>query len=143
MDIQTVLAHASEKIGVKLEGLMIKEGRLKPGANKPSDVLGFDYIVRNENTCYEYYAANPPLSGMTQPLPVKCPLGIQPFDQYKIDYKHAIEIFQGGNWGSEFSSISLAKPLAPQVAEPYWNFMSNLGVNVVIGADSGEILHPK
>ncbi len=144
MDIQTILADASEKIGgdVRLEGLMSKIGRLKPCASTAADVLGFDYIVRMDQTCYKYYAANPPLIGMTQPEPIICPLGIQAFNEFKINYKDAVDIFHKGDWGSEFTQISLSMPLVPNVDEPYWHMRSNLGQTVVIGANSGEIVYP-
>ena len=145
MDMQTILETASKNIGgnIKVKGLMRKEGRLKPGAENPGDVLGFDYIVHYDNTCFEYYSANPPLSGTTQALPITCPLGIEIFEDYPVDYKTAITIFHKGNWGSQFTSIALAKPLVhPRSSEPYWYLMSNLGQAVVIGADSGEIVCP-
>ncbi len=84
MDMQTILDQASDNIGgdVKVEGLLRKIARLKPGAYKAEDVLGFDYTVHYENSCYEYYAANPPLTGVTQAVPVQCPLGIEMFDEY-------------------------------------------------------------
>ncbi len=145
MDIQTILADASENIGgnTKVKGLMRKEGRLKPGAEKPEDVLGFDYLVHLDNTCFEYYSANPPLHGTTQAVPVPCPVGIEIFDDFKVDYTAAITIFHRGNWGSQFTSMTLSKPLVyPQTTEPYWYMVSNLGQTVIIGADSGEIVYP-
>lgn len=142
-----VLQKALTLIGadVKFEGLMKKSGRLRSGcAQNVEDVLGFDYLLHHENTCYEYYAANPPLIGMTQPVPVECPLGMEIFDEYEIDYKKAIDIFHSGNWGSGFISIVLCKPLVyPQATEPNWYFKSNTGVQVVIGADSGKIIYPQ
>ncbi len=146
MDMHTILDQASDNIGgdVKVEGLLRKIARLKPGADKPEDVLGFDYTVHHDGTCYEYYAANPPLKGVTQAVPVECPLGIEIFDDYKVDYKAAIDIFHRGNWGSQFTSMALSKPLTyPEAQEPYWYLMSNLGQSVVIGADTGEIIFPR
>ena len=145
MDMQTILDQATDNIGgdVKVEGLLRKTARLKPGATKAEDVLGFDYTVRHENSCYEYYAANPPLKGVTQAVPVPCPLGLEIINEYKVDYKTAIDIFHRGNWGSQFTSLALSKPLSPQTTEPYWYLMSNLGQNVVIGADSGEVVYPR
>lgn len=145
MDIQTILGDASENIGgdVKVKGLMRKVAHLKPGAEKFEDVLGFDYIVHCNDTCFEYYSANPPLHGTTQAKPITCPVGIEIFGDYNVDYKAAVTIFHRGNWGSQFTTMSLSKPLVyPQTAEPYWYMVSNLGQTVIIGADSGEIVYP-
>ncbi len=146
MNTKDILEKASKKVGedVKLEGLMRKIGRLKKSSAKLAiDVLGFDYIVHWDNSCYEFYAANPPLIGITQPVPVPCPYGIAIFNEYKIDYKKAVDIFLKGNWGDSFTSISLSKPLHPDVEEPYWYFLSNIGVQVMIGADTGKVILPK
>lgn len=147
MDTKGILAEAANKIGknVELEGLLKKTGRLKfKSVADAKDVLGFDYIVQWDDTCYEYYAANPPLIGMTQPVPVPCPLGIEVFNEYKIDYKKAVEIFHTGKWGERFTSIVLCKPLVhPEAKEPYWYFRSDLGIQVMIGADSGEVITPR
>lgn len=146
MSIQALLEKASSMVGneIELEGLMRKSGRIKQNSGTDSsDVLGFDCIVYFDNACYEFYAANPPLKGMTQPMPIMCPLGIEIVKDYKIDYKEAIEIFHKGKWGSHFVYISLCKPMVyPQATEPYWYFVSNLGVNVVIGADTGDVIAP-
>ncbi len=147
MDIKSILAEAAKKIGkdVELEGLLRKTGRLKfNSVADAKDVLGFDYLVYWEKACYEYYAANPPLIGLTQPVPVPCPVGIEIFNSYKVDYKKAVEIFHTGNWGGKFTSIVLCKPLIhPEAKEPYWYFLSDLGVQIMIGADSGKVLFPK
>lgn len=147
MSAKTLLEKASLLLGddVEIKGLMRKSGRLKQNSGTDSsDVLGFDCIVNYENACYEFYVANPPFIGMTSPMPIMCPLGIEMFEDYKIDYKEAIKIFQAGNYGDHFVSISLCKPLVyPQATEPYWYFVSNLGVNVVIGANTGEVIAPK
>lgn len=142
-----LIRKASALIGeeVKLEGLMKKTGRLRRGvAENAKDILGFDYLLRHENTCYEYYAANPPLIGMTQPIPTDCPLGIEVFNEYKIDFQQAVEIFLRGNRGSAFTSIVLFKPMVyPKATEPFWYFKSNIGVQIAVGADSGRVITPK
>ncbi len=147
MKTNEVLKEASSQMGgdVKMMGLMRKEGRLKNNfASDASDVLGFDYLVHYENACYSFYKANPPLIGLTQPTPVPCPLGIEIFDEYKIDYVEAVAIFKKGNWGDHFTKLTLSKPLVyPQAEEPYWYFLSNLGVYVTIGANSGKVISPK
>lgn len=135
-------AEASLGENVRFEGLLKKTGRLKKvSASEPGDVFGFDYTVQWENNCYEFYTANPPLIGCTGPTPVPCPLGIASFDTYAVDYKKAIELFHTGDWGGRFTAITLFKPLHPDVKEPYWYFLSDLGVQVIIGADSGEFLN--
>lgn len=147
MSLQEHLATIGKSIGdeVELEGLMRKNGILKGGiARESSDVLGFTYIVHWNNSCFEYYCANPPLKGCTQAVPVPCPVGIEVFNEYKVDYKEAVDIFHKGNWGSGFTTITLCKPLIyPQAPEPLWYFVSDLGVQVVIGADTGKVISPK
>lgn len=146
MQIDTILQAAAREIGpdIQLTGLIQKIARLKPKAEYPEDVLGFDYIVRMDDTCFEYYAANPPLIGMTQPVPVKCPLGIEVIDSYKVDYEEAVQIFHKGDWGSQFTSMMLSKPLVyPQAKEAYWYMVSTMGQQVIIGADTGEIMYPE
>lgn len=143
MSTKEVLKSAAGTLGenVVFEGLLKKEGRLKTKyASGPEDVLGFDYWVHWDSDCYEFYSANPPLIGTTRAMQTPCPLGIATFDDYSIDYERAIELFHTGNWGGEFTSISLSKPLSPQINEPYWHFVSDLGVEVAIGANSGEFL---
>lgn len=141
MSTQDELAKASQEVGgdVKL-GLLRKTGRLKtPESEQASDVEGFDNVVSDgSGKCYQYYAANPPLVGLTKPEPVACPLGIAVIDDYKIDYKQAIDIFHKGNWGSKFTSITLSKPLTPEVKDPLWRIDSTTGVEVVINANTGE-----
>jgi len=146
MSSKETLQKASARLGdnIELEGLMRMSGRLKNNlASQPSDVLGFDYIVHHERSCFEFYAANPPFIGLTQPMPVLCPLGIEIVKEYKLDYKEAINIFHSGDWGDYFTSLVFCKPLVyPQATEPYWYFMSNLGVPVMIGANSGKVTSP-
>ncbi len=141
-NLKETLNKASCQIGnnVEIEKLLRKEGRLAKGAVATAEeVLGFDYLVEYDGKCFEFYAANPPLIGMTQPVPVQRPLGIAAFTDYKIDYKKAIDIFHTGNWGDKFTDIVLAKPLTPEVTEPYWYIRSYLGIEVVIGANTGTI----
>jgi hypothetical protein len=140
--IKDLLAHAEKNVGVTFIGLERKTARIRNGVGSElKDVLGWDVIVREKDgTCYEYYVAQPPLIGMTQPQPVKCPLGIIPFDSYKIDIDKAIKLFHSQDGGDTFTDISLSWPLVhPQAPEPYWYFRTNLGNNVVIGANSGQI----
>lgn len=138
-----ILDEAANKLGkgFLFEGLLKKVGRLKTTfALEHNDILGFDYLAQREDTCYEFYCANPPIDGCTLPSPVPPPLGITYFNNYKIDYKRAIEIFHRGKWGEKFASIVLYKPTYAEVKEPYWYFISNLGKQVVIGADSGTVI---
>lgn len=145
MDTKRLMAEAANKLGAGIEfGLLRKTGVLKfVSASSAKDVLGFDYVVHWDDGCFEFYAANPPLSGMSQPMPVMCPYGLEVFNDYNIDYKKAIDIFHSGDWGDRFTLIVLCKPLVyPPAKEPYWYFRSNLGVNIMIGANSGDVVNP-
>ncbi|HEX3030290.1 MAG TPA: hypothetical protein VHT34_13565 [Clostridia bacterium] len=141
MSSSKCLKKASDMTGDSVAFRLIKEtGVLKyPASSDAEDVLGFNYIVYDNGTCYEYYAANPPLVGMTQPVPVSYPLGLAVFDTPKIDYKQAVKLFHSGNWGSKFTSILLCKPLHPDVKDPSWYFVSDLGAHVIINANTGDI----
>ncbi|MDD3042099.1 MAG: hypothetical protein PHW56_04035 [Methanosarcinaceae archaeon] len=135
------MEEAAAKLGeVQFKGLMLKEARIKNGAgSSPEDVLGWDYMFRtNEGVCYKYYAAQPPLLGMTQPVPVPCPLGIQTFDSYEIDFKKAIEILNSMNCGDVFVAMTLSWALTPECTEPYWHIRTTLGSDIAIGANSGK-----
>ncbi len=140
------LKSAANKLGEKVvfKGLLSKNARLKNGHGKEAkDVLGWDYIVKEAGgVCFSYYAAQPPLSGMTQPQPIKCPLGIRPFDSYTVDFKKAIEIFHSLNCGDSFNEMALYYVLHYEVTEPCWFIRSTLGCAIVIGADSGKVMDP-
>ncbi|EAT58674.1 hypothetical protein [Chlorobium ferrooxidans] len=142
----TAIQASLKGTGVICTGLERKSARIRNGIGSTiADVLGWDVIVRGEDgSCYGYYAAQPPLIGLTQPQPVTCPLGIVPFDGYKIDIDEAIKIFHSQNGGDQFTAITLSWPLTyPEAPEPYWHFRTNLGDTVVIGANSGQCLgHP-
>ncbi len=139
-----ILKNAGEQIGSNAKFSLLREtGRLKDKtASTADDVVGFDYLVSDGSTCYAFYAANPPLEGLTKPTQTTCPVGIAVFDDYKIDYKEAVNIFHTGNWGSEFTAISISKPLTPEVTDPLWRIMSSMGTEVVINANTGEVEQP-
>jgi hypothetical protein len=139
---EDLIAQVSKATGVKIIGLMRQIARIKNGYGKDaSDVLGFDYVVKDEGgTCLEYYAAEPPAVGLTQPVPIACPLGIIAFNGYKITYKDAIELFKQANCGDHFVAISLAWPLThPEQTQPFWHIRSNTGFDFVVGAISGKV----
>lgn len=142
METKKMLTLAQEKTGVGFIGLIRKTARIKHGIGSSiSDVLGWDVIMRADNgTCYEYYVAQPPLIGMTQPQPTTCPLGLVAFNGFKIDIEKAIEIFHSQNGGDSFTHVTISWPLVfPAAMEPFWYFRTNLGVEVIIGANTGKI----
>jgi len=140
--VKEILAAAEKQTGLGFIGLERKTARIKSGSGSElKDILGWDVLVRGENgACYEYYAAQPPLIGMTQPQPAPCPLGIVAFDGYKIGIEEAIKIFHTQNGGDKFTAITLSWPLVhPAAHEPFWYFRTNPGGTVIIGANSGQI----
>jgi len=147
MSDRETIKRAVKQIGnIEFKGLVRKTGVLKKAVgDSPTDVVGFDYLIyESDGTCYSFYSANAPLIGMSAPCPIDYPLGLETFGEYKIDYKKAINIFHSGNWGSEFTSIALSKPLVfPETSEPYWYFQSTLGVQVLIGANTGKVYLPR
>lgn len=140
MDTNSDLAAVGDKIGGSGSlGLIRQIGRLKnSSAADAADVVGFDYVVIRDGVCYEYYAANPPLIGLTQPTPVPYPLGLAVINSYKVTYQQAVDIFHKGNWGSRFTSMSLSQPLHPDVKDPSWYMISDMGVHIAINANTGE-----
>ncbi len=142
MKISELLASAKKETGVNFNGLLRKTARIKHGMGSDlSDVLGWDIVLRSKDgDCYSYYSAQAPLMGTTMAQPVMCPLGIVAFDDYKIGIKEAIQIFHTQNGGDKFTQICLSWPLVhPAAIEPHWHFRTNLGNDVVIGANSGQI----
>jgi len=125
--------------GVEFEGLLSKVAVINNSMGiSAEDVLGWDYIYRDDGTCYKYYAAQPPLIGMTQPVQIACPLGIQVFDSYQVDFKEAIDIIHSMDCGDSFVAMSLSWPLTPDSTEPLWHVKMSIGNDIVIGANSGE-----
>lgn len=142
MKNEELIKIAGEHTGISHIGLLKKSARIKQRMGSDvSDILGWDVITKGENqTCYSFYSAQPPLIGLTQPQPVECPVGIIAFDTHKIDIEEAIKIFHTQLGGDKFTQILLCWPLAhPEPPEPYWYFKTNLGTDVVIGANSGQI----
>jgi hypothetical protein len=135
------LANITQQIGpVSNAGYLREIGVLKKAvAENASDIVGFNYVIFNDGVCYAYYSANPPLIGMSNPTPVQYPLGLAVFSDFKITYQKAVDLFHSGNWGSGFTSISLSKPLYPDVNDPYWYFISDLGTHVTVNANTGEV----
>lgn len=131
--------------GVHYKGLLSMTAKIKPGGgNTAADVLGWDYVIHGEDqSCYSYYAAQPPLIGLTQQQQVPCPLGVRVFDQYRISFSKAIKLMHTSNSGDTFVSMSLSWPLTPTCTEPYWHIRTSIGNDISIGANTGEMtVHP-
>jgi len=120
--------------------LLSKTGVLSvPEASSAEQVVGFNYIVLGrDDSCMTYYAANPPLIGMSKPVEIPCPLGIVVIDNYNIDYKQAIALFEKTNCGGAFTGISLSQPLVPGIINPFWTIDSVTGQAFSVNADTGQ-----
>ncbi len=141
--VDQVRAQVGKSVGFK--GLMSKRARIRHSAGTSvGDVLGWDYVFRaTDGTCYRFYAAQPPLIGMTQPEPIFCPLGVRVFDHYEVDFSKAIEIMHGMDCGDTFVTMSLSWPLTPECREPYRHIRTSIGSDIAIGANSGKVeSHP-
>lgn len=135
------LAQYQRDMGIEFDRLLSKTARINNHFGcKPADILGWDYLVRSAHVCYYFYAAQPPLVGMTHSSMVICPLGLKAFDSYKVGFQQAVEILNTVDCGNCFVEMSLYQPLTPQVKEPEWHIRTSLGCEVVIGADSGNVL---
>lgn len=143
-EIKDLMSQATAQVGegVEFKGLMSKVARIRHSAGEsPQDILGWDYILRaQDGTCYQFYAAQPPLVGMTQPEPVPCPLGVRAFDHYEVDFARAIAIWHdsGMKCGDTFVAMQLGWPLTPECKEPSWHIRTSVGSDVVVGANSGN-----
>ncbi|MCP4747499.1 MAG: hypothetical protein GY874_15355 [Desulfobacteraceae bacterium] len=128
------------KGSAEFKGLMLKTARIRHGAGtKPADLLGWDVVAKNtDGSCYAFYGAQEPLTGMSGPEPVLCPLGVVAFDKYKINFREALAIAGSLNCGSTFVAISLSRPLTPKTGEPLWHIRMSNGNDIVIGAATGE-----
>lgn len=141
-DFKDVMDQANVQVGkaVKFKGLMTKKARIKHNAGTSAkDVLGWDYVFRaDDGTCYSFYAAQPPLIGMTQPVPIGCLLGVRVFDTYKVDFSQALDIMHTMKCGDTFVAMSLSWALVPECTEPYWHIRTSIGNDIAIGANSGK-----
>lgn len=125
---------------VEFEGLISKVARINNSEGKTAaDVLGWDVTYRGEDEkCYSYYVAQAPLVGMTEPVVVQCPLGVQAFDRYIVDYDDAIAVMQMMDCGDTFVELTLSWPLTPEVEEPQWRIKTSIGTEIVVGAYCGQ-----
>jgi putative hemolysin len=122
------------------KGLLKKTAVIKDGgARSISDILGWNYITEINETCYSFYVAQPPLEGMTQPVEVVCPEGIQVIGDYNIDAEQAIDIMLSMDCGDAAVEMLLSRPMVPDV-EPTWYITTNTGCRLTISANDGEAL---
>ncbi len=121
-------------------GLISKTARINNSAGKSAeDVLGWDVIRKGEDgRCLSCYVAQAPLEGMTEPAEVDCPLGVRAFDSYTLNFEDAIAAMKSMRCGSTFVELSLFWPLAPEAEEPEWHIKTDIGNEIVVGANSGS-----
>jgi putative hemolysin len=127
-------------LAVESEGLISKVARINNSEGQTAeDVKGWDVTYRGEDgKCYTYYAAQAPLQGMTEPVEVACPLGVQAFDSYMLDFEGAIAAMKSMRCGGTFVELSLYWPLTSEVEEPEWHIKTTIGNEIVIGANCGK-----
>jgi putative hemolysin len=119
------------------KGLLSKTAVIKDGgARSISDILGWDYVTKINDTCYSFYASQPPLIGMTMPIEIRCPLGVQEITDYNVSAQQAIDIVLSMNCGDAVVEMSLYWPMVPD-AEPAWHILTNIGCHITIGAKGG------
>ncbi len=100
------------KSPIEFAGLISKTARINNSAGQSAeDVLGWDVIRKGEDgKCLSYYAAQPPLEGMTEPVEVDCPDGVRAFDSFMLDFEDAIAAMKSMRCGSTFVELSLFWP---------------------------------
>lgn len=125
---------------IEYPGLITKVARINNSAGTAAeDVLGWDVTYRGEDgKCYSYYVAQEPLIGMTEAVEVECPLGVQAFDSYMVDFEEAIAVMHSMDCGGTFVELSLSWPLTPEVVEPIWRIKTDLGNEIIVGANCGK-----
>jgi len=124
---------------IEFEGLISKTARINNSAGTTAgDVLGWDVVYRGEDgVCRSYYVAEAPLIGMTRTAEVDCPAGLRPFDRYMVGYEEAIAAMKSIDCGGVFVNLTLSWPDDPQVAEPQWRMTTDIGNEIVVGANCG------
>lgn len=140
-NLKELLDKASHLCGKPIIGLVSKEAYINNGVGKElKDIIGWNCIVRAEDTCFEFYVAQPPNFGMTKPVQKSCLIGLRPFVSYKIGIEEALEIFEKNvsqrDCGDSFTAIRLMWPLSFDCKEPYWYFRV-LKHEFLIGANTG------
>ncbi len=60
------------------------------------------------------------------------------FDSYALDFEDAIATMKSMRCGSTFVELSLFWPLTPEAEEPEWHIKTDIGNEIVIGANSGS-----
>ena len=88
-------------------------------------------------TCYSYYAAQEPLEGMTMPVEIKCPIGVQVITEYNVSAQQAIDAVMSMDCGDAVVEMSLFWPMVPDT-EPTWQILTNIGCHISIPAISGK-----
>ena len=133
----SALSMASENSTIE-KGLLKKTAVIKDGeARSISDVLGFVYITEINGTCYRFYAAEPPLDGMTRPVVIPCPVGIQVITNYNVSAEQAIDAVMSMDCGDAVVEMELSWPMALDT-EPTWQILTNIGCHISIPAISGK-----
>ena len=123
----------------ELKGLISKVARINNSAGRATeDVLGWDVVYRGEDgVCRSYYVAQEPLIGITEAGEVACPAGLRPVDRYMVGYEEAIGAMKSMRCGSALVSLTFSWPSDPEVAEPQWRITTDIGNEIVIGANCG------
>ncbi len=141
MEDHQALSESAQKMGITGNfHLLSKTARIKNGIGRtPEDVLGWDYIVKDDvGTCYKYYAAQPPLIGMSYPEPIECPLGIRVINNYEVKFQQAIEKMQQLDCGGAFVGLGLYWVLSPLSTNPEWHIRTDIGSEIVVNANTDE-----
>lgn len=124
---------------IELSGLISMTARINSSFGRAAeDVLGWDVIYKGDDgVCRSYYVAQEPLIGMNEPVEVACPAGLQPFDRYMVGYEEAIGAMKSMRCGNAFVNLTLSWPSDPEVAEPLWRITTDIGNEIVVGANCG------
>lgn len=127
-------------LAVEHSGLISKLARINNSEGQSAeDVLGWDVTYMGEDgKCYSRYVAQAPLEGMTEPVEADSPPVVRAFDSYMVDYEGAIAIMKSMRCGGTFVELSLYWPSTPEAEEPEWHIKTEIGNEIIIGANSGK-----
>jgi len=120
------------------KGLIYKTAHLRTNlSNKFEDIIGWNFIMKTENKCYSFYQGENPVRISSKPRVIECPKGINTIENYKIDIKQAINLFNSISDKLQYIDISLFKLI--DETEAKWHFRTNSKLEIVIGANTGTI----
>ncbi len=147
VDFKAISAEAAARLGknIEFQGMVSKSAVFHHVSGMLDDIVGWNYVVHTGHGCMSFYAAQAPRIGMSTPQPIRCPIGVMPFDNYRVPFYEAIPKVEQEcgipACGVTIIEMTLSEPLAPTVHQPLWNIAFSNGDQALLGADDDTIIH--